>query len=234
MIALEPSKTLAIFLSKNTCLPFEMWWIILKQKHNQENNDLLWDTTQKLTIVRHTLRNGKKYMIPVKVSNLSFYDKLNIDCYQLFNCFFGLTKYDKSTSFFHKLVYKALVKFANFLGNWYYYIKLNKNIPCFKSMLDNIKKKTSEFTKEAYNLPGSSKYRNLSINVADDIYDFGTYMYCLCENNSCFSCKDFQYYYLNYYEYNTNYMELRSGKRIYKPNCFSDPIIIHNVYNVNT
>ena len=238
---LNPSRTLANFLDKNTPLPFLVWTVIFNFKYEHENNELEYEDKKPLQI--HRLRSGKKYLSRYE----SLYEKLIYDANRLFNGFADVNSImnikKKNNSFKLKMLYNTLYEFVIFVTNWIHYILQNSHK--HKSMLtliNSVRTAISRIILDTSNITCNNecKYKYWIKFLRQDIIYLQKYLSCdcgwhTCSRNTCKKCQDCkhtEHYMYNYHSYRENFIILRNGKYITKPEAFNIPVSISNIYMI--
>ena len=247
-----PSKTLASFLEYNTGIPFLVWMMILDKKHALENYSLNDDNYECKNNIKK-LRSGVAYVTPLG-NQMNLKRKMIPESYRLFNKFIYQKRLSKTHPYKKEMIYECSHTFMNYLVDWSHYIMLNAHIykiPSFIRLYRQICATTlriaSEIVTENSLYPGRSdrqrQFADWSNMIAKDISTYRKYITCACnwyqdpnkDLNKCVKCdqcrKTEQYIY-NYENYTNNFMVLRSGRYIRKPNAFREPITIQKVYKI--
>lgn len=237
---LQPSMTLAWFLAQYTKLPFDIWYIILKKKYDLEVNNFIFLDEFKYKRLSSRLRSNRIWKVETTEDN-SLENKMIKDSYKILSVFMtvkDVKRTIKSSKFYHKKVYYALLEFMYFFMEWCHYMLNNKDTKeKVKDLYNAVGIALKNICIDVKKIKGNSEYKDWFLDVRHDLLYFNDYLTCPCcwyeGCKKCDICKDFEQYMYNYDYYYENYTILRNGKRIVKNNAFTRPIIIHNVYKIN-
>jgi hypothetical protein len=199
------------------------------------------------------LRSGVKYIIP-KGIEMNLKEKMLNDSYTLFNSFIFQQKLSKKHRDKKAMIYDCALKFINYLMNWCHFIILNANVynnQTFHKLYEQLRKTSFRMSNEIMtqiNLyPGKTEkqtqYCLYLSEIAEDIRYFNKYISCSCnwhlyqnkewhKCEKCEQCREIEQYYYNYDTYYDNFIILRSGRQVKKPNAFRKPIIVQDVYQI--
>ncbi len=234
--AVAPSKALADFLSSNTALPYIVWFLILQLKERYENEEISTFPSTSRDTRKHTLRSGTVYR-----SSFSAHEPLvrgiMCDSNKVIRTLEDIKKM-KNSSFKSKLLYNGMINFINYVINWSHYLLQNSNKNHVHKLYCVVIDRATKFWNQCDDVFRKSRHTEYCDYTRALLYDleaYVNYLECPCgwqsnPANKCHDCKDLEHWFYNWNSYHNNYMYLRNGKRILKPNAFSEPIIIKKVY----
>lgn len=250
---ISPSKTLASYLANYTQLPFVVWIIILKEKFQLEKNMLDDGNYGKQYDGCHKLRSGAMYVNLYSDTNL----RLGLRCqaqnlFRTFDSYKRLPKYHPERC---RMLYNCCYRFMDFVVSWCHYIIYNANVlhhqsyyKLYNQLCETSRNICYDYSMgKTYTRPTTKKdhqYFKWALEITNDIRGFRKYMTCQCNwhqnqnvetypSNKCLKCREFEQYCYNNETYDNNYMVLRSGRHIIKPNAFKEKIIVNKVFKLD-
>jgi len=178
--ALKPSLTLARIISEHMGMPAEIWLYILQKKRELEEAELHFPTGDNIGVNIHQLRSGTKYVSPgsldtFKISQLHFDTTLKTFSGLYQGAMEGVSE---RSSVFHKVIYERILRFREYLRNWYPFVGFNaqKNESYYR-LQQTILELCNRLSVQLRELEGSSTYKTRCIQISNELELFHNYYF---------------------------------------------------------